>query len=143
MAQLWIDVDDEVDVVELLRSDDPVLRPIALFDVVVNNADRKAGHLLPVEPGRILGVDHGVCFHVEPHLRTVLWGWMDQPLTGPELERLRALRRLLDGELGRTLSGLLAPDEVTATVRRVEGLLESGRFPLPDPGRPAIPWPWY
>ena len=58
VAQLWIDVDDEVDVVELLRSDDPVLRPIALFDVVVNNADRKAGHLLPVEPGRILGVDH-------------------------------------------------------------------------------------
>jgi len=143
MVQLWLEVDPSVDVVALIRANAPVLRPVALFDAVVNNADRKAGHLLPVPGGRIHGVDHGVCFSPDPKLRTVLWGWMDSPLDESELAVLRRLRGELDGSLGAALAELLAPDEVAATARRIERLLDEGRFPVPDPGWPAIPWPWY
>ena len=75
MVQLWIDTDETVDLGRLVQTDDPALRRMAIFDAVVNNADRKGGHLLPVESGHVFGVDHGVCFAVEPKLRTVLWGW--------------------------------------------------------------------
>jgi len=143
MVQLWMDVDETVDVVELIRSAVPALRPMAVFDAVVNNGDRKAGHLLPVDGGRIHGVDHGVCFSTEPKLRTVLWGWMGVPLGRPELAVLRRLRNDLDGPLGEALGRLLARDEVAATARRTDRLLATGRFPTPDHDRPAIPWPWY
>lgn len=143
MVQLWIDVDESVDVVDLVRRDDPCLRPLAVFDVVVNNADRKAGHLLRTAGGHVHGVDHGVCFAVEPKLRTVLWGWMGERLTRAELDVLRRLRRDLDGPLGTTLGEHLARREVTATARRLDRFIEEARLPLPDPGRPAIPWPWY
>ena len=143
MVQLWIDVDESVDVVDLVRHDDPCLRPLAVFDVIVNNADRKAGHLLRTASGHVHGVDHGVCFAVEPKLRTVLWGWMGDRLSRQELDVLRRLRRELDGALGQTLRERLAPSEVAATMRRLDRLVEGGRFPSPDPGRPAIPWPWY
>lgn len=143
MVQLWLDVDPSVDVVALIRANAPVLRPVALFDAVINNADRKAGHLLPLPGGRIHGVDHGVCFSPDPKLRTVLWGWMGSPLEEDELVVLRRLRGELDGSLGAALAQLLAPDEVAATARRIERLLDGGRFPVPDPGWPAVPWPWY
>ncbi len=143
MVQLWMDVDEAVDVVELIRSDDPALRPMVVFDAVVNNADRKAGHLLPVAGGRIHGVDHGVCFSTEPKLRTVLWGWMGKRLGRAELAVLRRLRSDLHGALGEALGRLLAPDEVAGTARRIDRLLATGRFPMPDRDRPAIPWPWY
>jgi uncharacterized repeat protein (TIGR03843 family) len=143
MVQLWIDVDESIDVVDLVRHDDPCLRPLAVFDAVVNNADRKAGHLLPTAGGHVHGVDHGVCFAVEPKLRTVLWGWMGDRLSREELDVLRRLRRDLDGSLGSVLAQQLARGEVTATARRLDRLVEARRFPSPDPGRPAIPWPWY
>jgi uncharacterized repeat protein (TIGR03843 family) len=116
---------------------------MAVFDAVVNNADRKVGHILPVEGGHVFGVDHGICFSPEPKLRTVLWGWRGARLAVPELEVLHAIRAELDGTLGESLRGLLAPIEVAATVMRVDELLRTRRFPLPDPDRPAIPWPPY
>lgn len=141
MVQLWIETDPAVDLLELARSDHPGLRRMALFDAVVNNADRKGGHLLPIPGGHVHGVDHGVCFAVEPKLRTILWGWRGAPLADDECETLTRLRLALDGELGTRLRELLAEREVAATVARLDRLLRTRRFPLPDPLRPAIPWP--
>ena len=141
MAQQWIEADAEMDLVEALRSGHPGLRRIALFDAVVNNTDRKGGHLLPLPDGRLLGVDHGVCFSVEPKLRTILWGWRGTPLEPPELAALARLRRALDGRLGDELRRHLDPAEGAATRLRVEALLAEGRFPQPSPDWPAVPWP--
>lgn len=141
MVQLWIEVDEEADVVAMVVGEDPRLRRIALFDAVVNNTDRKGGHLLPIPGGHVLGVDHGVCFSPVPKLRTVLWGWRGQPIEPEERDVLDALRAALDGELRPALLELLAPVEVAATVRRLDRLLESGRFPRPSPSWPAVPWP--
>ena len=141
MVQLWIETTDDENVFELVLTGDPRLRPMALFDAVANNADRKGGHLLPLEDGRILGVDHGICFAVEPKLRTILWAWRGDPLTEEEVGQLETVREMLRGELGARLADLLAPREVTATIRRVERLLARRRMPLPDLDRPAIPWP--
>jgi len=143
MVQLWMDVDEAVDVVELIRRPDPGLRPMAIFDAVVNNADRKAGHLLPMPGGHVHGVDHGVCFSIDPKLRTILWGWMDRKLRSVELDVLRRLRQELDGALGASLGRLLAADEVAATAGRIDDLIAGGRFPRPSPDWPAVPWPWY
>lgn len=141
MAQLWIEVDDAVDVVSMILTRDPALRRMALFDAVVNNADRKGGHMLPVTDGRVYGVDHGVTFAIEPKLRTVLWGWRGERLSDEEAALLHGLREDLDGDLGAELRESLSRREVAATIRRVDALLASGMFPLPDSGRPAIPWP--
>ncbi len=141
MVQLWIDVDESIEVIDLLRGEDPALRRMAVFDAVVNNADRKGGHLLPVEGGHIFGVDHGICFSPDPKLRTILWAWRGEPFNDEELAVLRHLQGELGGSLGDELRQLLAPGEVTATTRRVNRLLAGGMFPQPDPYRPAIPWP--
>lgn len=143
MVQLWVAADPTVDRVALVVAGDPRLRPIALFDVVANNADRKVGHLIPTQAGPILGVDHGICFHVEPKLRTVLWAWRSERLLDEERERLARLRDLLRGELAGVLAAHLAAAEVDALRRRVERLLREPCFPEPDPDRPAIPWPPY
>lgn len=143
MVQVWIDTDPTVDVVGLVRRGDAALRPIAVFDAVVNNADRKAGHLLPTTEGHVYGVDHGVCFSTNPKLRTVLWGWRRTPLHPEEVAVLERLRTRLDGSLGADLARLLDPAEVAATARRIEDLLRDGCLPEPDPDRPAIPWPWF
>ena len=116
-------------------------RRIALFDVVANNADRKSGHCLLAEDGRIFVVDHGVTFHVEPKLRTVIWDFVDEPIPEPLLEDLRGLEpNLAAGPFRERLQTLLTPAEIDATARRVGDLLRSGRFPEPGPGRP-YPWP--
>jgi hypothetical protein len=141
MVQLWIDVDESVDVVAMVVEDDPRLRRIALFDAVVNNTDRKGGHLLPVPGGHVYGVDHGVCFSPVPKLRTVLWGWRGEPIEPVEVAVLERLRQSLDGDLGDELRELLVPVEVAATVRRTDRLLATRRFPWPSPGWPAVPWP--
>jgi hypothetical protein len=141
MVQLWVEVDPEVDVVELARLDLPALRRIALLDAVLNNADRKGGHLLPLEGGRIQGIDNGLCFSIEPKLRTILWRWRGDPFNEDEIAVLSRLREALSAELGEELGELLAPAEVRATARRIDALLAHGRFPLPDRNRPAIPWP--
>jgi uncharacterized repeat protein (TIGR03843 family) len=145
--QLWIAADETIDPVALLRARDPALRRMALFDAAVNNADRKVGHLLPVGGGpdgvHVFGVDHGICFAVEPKLRTVLWAWRGEPLTQDETSMLERLRVGLADGLGSALGDLLSKREIAATRSRVDDLLANGRFPHPLPGRPAIPWPPY
>jgi uncharacterized repeat protein (TIGR03843 family) len=141
MAQLWIDVDDSVQVIDLIRRGDPALRRMAVFDAVINNADRKGGHMLAVGGGHVYGVDHGVCFSPDPKLRTILWGWRGKRLAPDEVAVLERLEHLIADGLGDELRELLAPDEVAATMRRIHRLLARGAFPQPDPERPAIPWP--
>ena len=143
MVQAWVDVDPAVDVVRLVVESDPRLRRLALFDAIANNADRKAGHLLPLPDGRIWGVDHGICFAAAPKLRTVLWAWRGQPLDEAELALVDAVAAGLDGPLRDRLGELLSPAEVAATRRRVAVLRRRAHFPLPDPHRPALPWPPY
>lgn len=141
MVQLWVEADPQVDVVGLVLAPDRRLRRVAVFDVLANNADRKGSHLLPLASGHIHAVDHGVCFSVQPKLRTVLWAWRGQPLEPEESEVVAAAAAALDGPLAAELQEVLAPAEVRATARRAERLLGEGRFPLPDPTRPALPWP--
>ena len=142
MVQAYVEPDHKVDVVQLITTADPRLRRMAVLDAAINNTDRKGGHILPVDGGQhIHGVDHGVCFSPVPKLRTVLWAWRGQPLAPDEVEGLRRIRDGFDGELGVRLRMLLARTEVRATVRRVDALLASERFPLPSPTWPAIPWP--
>ena len=143
MVQLWVEVDESVDIAELVSSDNPALRRIAILDAVLNNADRKGGHLLPLPDGRILGIDNGLSFAVAPKLRTVLWRWRGQPLTDEERVVLLGLREQLTGVLRDELRPLLTADEVDAMAGRIEGLLAGGRLPRPDRDRPAIPWPPY
>jgi uncharacterized repeat protein (TIGR03843 family) len=115
---------------------------IAAFDLVTNNADRKGGHLLLDDDDRIWVIDHGVCFAVEPKLRTVIWDFIDEPLPEgvlPELERL--VEDVRDGELGRRLAPLLDADEIQAVVERARTLLAAGVFPAPDPDTRPFPWP--
>lgn len=141
MVQRWVEADPGADVVELIRRADRRLRPIALFDAIVNNTDRKGGHLVPMPDGHVFGVDHGVTFSPVWKLRTVLWAWVGEPLTRTELGTLRRVRAALDGELAATLRPLLAEDEVAATVTRLEALLRGRVFPSPNPDWPAVPWP--
>jgi len=148
MLQRWIDIDPEADVIDMVNGDDPRLRRVALFDAVVNNTDRKAGHLLPIPGGHVHAVDHGVTFSIEPKLRTVLWAWQDEPFDAAEAEGLALLRdslgtRRKPGPLAADLGELLFVDEVDATRARVAALLAAGRFPGPSPDWPAIPWPPY
>jgi len=141
MLQLWVEVDQSVDLEELVGSDNPALRKMAVLDAVLNNADRKGGHLLPLPDGRVQGCDNGLCFAVEPKLRTVLWRWRGQPLAPEELAVLERLRSDLCTGLGDELRQLISQEEVQETVARVYRLLASGRLPRPDRNRPAIPWP--
>lgn len=129
--------DDEP--VTLVHEDTAALRRIAVFDVVVNNTDRKGGHVLAMGDGHRFGVDHGVCFHVEDKLRTVLWGWAGQPLRPAEREAVAGLAA--DDALHDSLREHLTPSEVRALVRRCERLLDEGRLPQPVGGWPSIPWP--
>jgi uncharacterized repeat protein (TIGR03843 family) len=128
--------------VSLVHEDSEPLRRMALFDVVVNNADRKGGHVLPMPDGHRHGVDHGLTFHVEHKLRTVLWGFVGDAISAVVADGLRRLAAALDGELGATLSGMLTDDEVETTRRRVARLLARGTFPAPrSSSYPVIPWP--
>jgi uncharacterized repeat protein (TIGR03843 family) len=141
MCQLWIDIDEAVDLAALARSDHPQLRRMAVFDAVVNNADRKGGHLLPTVDGHVFGVDHGVCFSVDDKLRTLLWRWRGKRLTDESVDVLSELRAELEGELGAALADQLHRDEVLATVRRVDRLLSTRRHPMPSGDWPPVPWP--
>ena len=130
--------------VSLVHEDSDALRRMAVFDAVVNNADRKGGHVLAMADGHRFGVDHGVCFHEESKLRTVLWGWAEQPLREEERAALAALEACLlqaGGDLAEHLAQLLDAAEIEALRRRVRSLLSSGRMPLPSSDWPAIPWP--
>lgn len=140
-VQIWIETDDTVDVLRMILVRDERLRPMAVFDVLVNNADRKGGHLLVTDRGELHGVDHGICFAVEPKLRTVLWGWRGERLTAAERIDIERLCGALDEELGERLSSLLRPREIEALRARARRLLKDDRLPVPDPYRNVIPWP--
>lgn len=116
------------------------LRPVAVFDLLLNNADRKGGHLLLDEHDHLWAIDHGICFHTEPKLRTVIWDFAGQPIPA---ELLNDVQRLLDEEtaLRAALQPLLRPGEIRALLRRGRALLETQTFPLPNPHKRAYPWP--
>ncbi|HEY2296090.1 MAG TPA: SCO1664 family protein [Jatrophihabitans sp.] len=142
MVQLWIDTDEHVDLVGLIRGrGSDAVRRVAVFDAVINNADRKGGHLLPTTAGHVYGVDHGVSFHAEDKLRTVLWQWAGRALPDEYRDVLRSLRRDLDGALGSRLSELLTTAELRRTKGRVDRLLTTRRHPEPSDEWPAVPWP--
>jgi uncharacterized repeat protein (TIGR03843 family) len=167
MVQLWMETDPDVELVDvvapdsvptgwlrvldalgsggrpvvLAHADDDRLRRMALFDVVINNADRKGGHVLPLPDGTLHGVDHGVSFHREHKLRTVLWGWAGEPLRDEEGATLTRLGERLAGDLGTELAALLTRGEVRETHRRIDRLVSDGHLPFPGEGWPAIPWP--
>ncbi|MCL6733879.1 SCO1664 family protein [Streptomyces neyagawaensis] len=127
----------------LVHADDRRLRRLAVLDAVINNADRKGGHLLPAAEDRLYGIDHGVTFNVENKLRTLLWGWAGEPLTDEAVDVLKRLRDALGdgGELAARLSSLITAAELDATRERVATLLRTGRHPEPSGEWPAIPWP--
>ncbi|MEU3423903.1 SCO1664 family protein [Streptomyces murinus] len=167
MCQLWIEVSPEPELLALVdgeepepgwkaigfaevgegrtallvHADDERLRRLAVLDAVINNADRKGGHLLPTADGRLYGIDHGVTFNAEDKLRTLLWGWAGEPLTAEAVGVLKGLRDALDGALGERLGPLITTAELDATRARVAALLASGLHPEPGGGWPAIPWP--
>ena len=141
MVQLWIEGDDGVDLPAFVRRDEPALRRMAVFDAVVNNADRKGGHIIPTPAGRVYGVDHGICFSVEPKLRTLLWRWAGKPLPDDAVEVLERLGDALRDDLGEELHEHLTRREVRATKLRVAELLRTGCHPEPSGDWPALPWP--
>lgn len=146
-AQGWRSVleasDEHGQPVTVIHEDSPALRRMAVFDALVNNADRKGGHILALADGRRQGVDHGVTFHVEDKLRTVLWGWVGEPLDPDELAGAERVRSQLTGELGGQLSVLLAEAELSALAARCDRLLTDRRFPAPGGDMPPVPWPLF
>jgi uncharacterized repeat protein (TIGR03843 family) len=139
-VQLFIDHDFSATAFDLFETHERDLRRIAVFDLVTNNADRKAGHVFTDTSGRVWAVDHGLCFHAEPKLRTVLWDFVGEPLPAEDLEGLQLLEASLAGDLEHRLRPLLGREEIDALRERVHRLLEAGVFPAPGPGRP-YPWP--
>lgn len=127
----------------LVHADDERLRRLAVLDAVINNGDRKGGHLLPAEGGRLYGIDHGVTFNVDDKLRTLLWGWAGEPLTGEAVAALTALAAALaPGEpLTTRLAELITAAELDALRGRVAGLLSEGVHRSPSGEWPPIPWP--
>lgn len=115
----------------------PVLRRLCAFDVVINSADRKAGHCLLDDRDRVWAIDNGLAFHAEPKVRTVIWDFAGEPL--PDDVR-RSLATMLDGPLPPSLDELLAEDERVALRDRSCALLSTGRFPH-DPSGRRVPWP--
>jgi uncharacterized repeat protein (TIGR03843 family) len=143
MCQLWIDADPAADLIALSRRTDHAgLRDMAVFDAVVNNADRKIGHLLPEPGGHLYGCDHGVCFAEEYKLRTVLWQWRGKNLPRRALDALCRLQAMLDGGgLAAELSQWLTDGEISATQERIGTLLTHRIHPYPPEDWPAVPWP--
>jgi uncharacterized repeat protein (TIGR03843 family) len=140
MVQQWIDIDESIDLAQFYRTDDSRLRAMALFDAIINNTDRKIGHLLPHPDGRLLGCDHGVTFHEEDKLRTVLWQWADSPLSDDEKSLLSNLKEKLLNDSEAILI-LITDIEFEAMLYRIDRLLREGSFPAPSDEWPAVPWP--
>lgn len=141
MVQEWIDIDTSVDLANFFSSDDPRLRKMALFDAIINNTDRKIGHLLPHVNGSVYGCDHGVTFHKENKLRTVLWQWAGDSLSDEEMQILSSLLNKIENDQLENLEDLITHTELNALIFRIEDLLKTKTFPLPNPEWPAIPWP--
>ena len=131
-------IDEEGKQVTLAHEDSPRLRQIAVFDALINNADRKAGHLLTDQSGVTFGIDHGVTFNAEDKLRTVLWGWIGQDISEAHIVDLKKLQNEIAGS---ELEELLDASEIHALQQRVEDLIAERVMPSPSPHWPAVPWP--
>ena len=141
--QLYIDADPEANYFTFREERQPDLLPVALFDLLVNNADRKGSHLLLGGRGRIWAIDNALTFHPEPKLRTVVWDFAGAPIPEEYLAALHHLQEHLTGKgaLRQALDTLLTEDEVAALQTRLAALLGSAVFPHPDPARRQVPWP--
>ncbi len=138
MVQQWIEIDSNVDIIEFGQSRDKQLKRLALFDAVINNTDRKFGHLLLDNSGKLYGCDHGVAFHKEDKLRTVLWQFAGQDFDQEEIDLLDTLVKI---DWNDKLSNFLTNDEIQALYMRIEKLIHQRKFPEPSPSWPAVPWP--
>lgn len=143
MVQQFIEADPQATYFTLRESRLADLMPVALFDHLVNNADRKGGHLLLDGDGRIWAIDHALTFHVEPKLRTVIWDFAGQAIPDAHLSSLDSLREGLEAGRGveQELDGLLSAEELDALRQRLRALLTTRQFPQPDPDRRFLPWP--
>jgi len=137
MVQEWIDTDEEMDIINFGQSDDSQLKRMAIFDAIINNTDRKYGHLLYKE-GKLLGCDHGVTFHSEDKLRTVIWQFSGEKIDKQEMLLIESASAL---DYPNLFEPYLTQDEIAAIYERINQLLKSGRFPSPSENWPAIPWP--
>jgi hypothetical protein len=140
-VQEWIDIDDSIDLELFFREDNPQLRLVALLDAIINNTDRKIGHLLPRSDGKLFVCDHGVTFHEENKLRTVLWQWAGESLSEAELNLLSHFEQYLNSDDSAEIRTLITPKEYLALQERTRILIDQGRFPEPNPAWPHIPWP--
>jgi hypothetical protein len=141
--QYYVQTESDCHYFTLSKEDKARLLPrVALFDVLVNNADRKGGHILKDTGGRLWLIDHGICFNAQPKLRTVVWDFSGQSIPEKLIDEMSAFRQRLDDDkkLARLLGTLLAGEEVVALRRRTDRLLNARRFPEPGPGR-NYPWP--
>ncbi len=143
MVQLYIDHDPEEHFFTFRDPWPEELTRIALFDALINNADRKGGHCLRDQEGRVWAIDHGICFHEEPKLRTVIWELAGEPIPPALLADLCSLQTTLTSEspLRDAIAKLLLPAEGAALVRRLDTLIHNQRFPLPPAGQRHVPWP--
>ncbi len=141
MVQKWIDIDPKVDLMDFYQSDHPKLRLLALLDIITNNTDRKIGHLIPTKDGHLYGCDHGVTFHVDDKLRTVLWQWAGASFTNEEKVLLVKARELFASSKREIIASLIEEEEISATISRIDRALIEGSFLLPSPDWPAVPWP--
>ena len=142
MVQRWIDVDESIELGSYFAQDKKELRRLALFDAIINNTDRKIGHLLPDQKGHLFACDHGVTFHTEDKLRTVLWQWAGDALTEEEFGTLDQMLTFIDSNIS-SLDTHLTEEEIEATCARINKLRSDGIMPLPSEDWPAIPWPAY
>ncbi len=138
-VQLYVEEDEDFDVREVALTHPDALQRMALLDVVINNADRKAGHLIVDTAGKLWGVDHGVCFHVDEKLRTVIWTYEGEPVPEPLARDLASF--VGDETWKTTLEGLLDAYEIEALCRRASLLLRTKRFPNAPVDRYHVPWP--
>jgi hypothetical protein len=143
-VQLYIDPEPRADFYRYKDDHRPDLQRIALFDVIANNADRKAGHCLKARDGRIWGIDHGLTFNVVPKLRTVIWDYAGEPIPAPLLRQLGEFRQdpARVAALRRQLGELLDRNEIEAFFKRVDAVLERRCYPLMT-SRRSVPWPWF
>ena len=141
-AQRFVEENFEFDPVDMINKGADVLWPLALLDVLINNADRKAGHIISeTGSGRLWGIDHGVSFHEEPKLRTVLWAFADRPLPDAMVKATIAIQQRLAEGFHERLSDLLSEREADALQERVSMLIDNPVHPHPPTDRPAMPWP--
>jgi len=141
--QLFIDADPDATYFSLREERRPDLLPVALFDILANNADRKGGHLLLDQWDRLWAIDNALTFHTEPKLRTVIWDFAGEPIPEAYQADLHELQERLgdEGPLREMLAKLLTEEEIAALGARLAALLESPIFPHPDPDRRQVPWP--